>query len=162
MRWTRAASARRRSQGGSNRERARRVNDPRLSRTAKSYGPGARIWRQALWWCSEPTGPPASAIRKAAVATEFVSPGRSRHKPFQPLRREGRVGSGPPVSSLCIRAHPFSTAATGASRQPVFPAPSLLKEGERSSKARAERAARTRRRVREKAYPRLGAPVTRN
>ena len=129
MRWTRAASARRRSQGGSNRERVRRANDRRPSHTANSRGPGARSWRQALWWCSEPTGLAVSAIRKATVATELVSPGRSRHKPFQPLRREGRVVSGPPVSPLCIRAHPFSTEAMGASRHPVFPAPSSLKEG---------------------------------
>jgi hypothetical protein len=60
----------------------------------------------------------------------------------------GKAGLSPasPVFPLCIIARRFSTEVTGASRHPVFPAPSFRKEGEkegeRMSKARAKHAAR--------------------
>ena len=110
----------------SRRERRPRAKRPRCSRTAKSRGPGARHWRQVLRWCERPNRVrDASAIRKATVATEFVSPGRARHKPSNHCAgKAGRFRLRLWSYPLCIIAHRFSTEAMGASRHPVFPAPS--------------------------------------
>ncbi len=109
------------SQGGSNRERKRRANDLAVSRTAKSRGPGARSWRQVLRWCDGPTGPVAPAIRKATVATELVSPGRSRHKPSNHSRREGRDVSAAPWFLLCFLAQACRTGGHGCQPAPGLP-----------------------------------------
>ena len=59
-------------------------------RTAKACGPGTRGWCQAGEDAFDPTG---SALRQFAGdgGKTNSSPGRARHKPLKPLRREGRV-----------------------------------------------------------------------
>ncbi|MGY3074147.1 hypothetical protein ACVWZZ_000518 [Bradyrhizobium sp. LM6.10] len=74
------------------RERRRRAHDRCDRRTAKSCRPGARsLCAKSCGDVCCPTGPRASAIRRATGAIVHRSPGRARHKPFQPLRREGRM-----------------------------------------------------------------------
>ena len=95
----RGAHRRERHRRAGNRERNRRAHDRCDRRTAKSCRPGARgLCAKSCGDVCGPTGPRASAIRKATGAIVHRSPGRARHKPFQPLRREGRDVSGCPVS----------------------------------------------------------------
>ena len=69
----------------------RRANDRCDPRTAKSCRPDAR--RLCVKSCGDgcgPTGPAHQPSATATGATVHRSPGRARHKPFQPSRREGR------------------------------------------------------------------------
>ncbi|MGY3074266.1 hypothetical protein ACVWZZ_000637 [Bradyrhizobium sp. LM6.10] len=117
-RWFRRAESR---------ERRRRAHDRCDRRTAKSCRPGARgLCAKSCGDVCSPTGPRASAIRTATGAIVHRSPGRTRHKPFQPLRREGRdapVALFPAVQ--CSAICPWHSGSIGASRLPVFPAPSF-------------------------------------
>jgi hypothetical protein len=90
----------------------------------------------------------ASVIRKATGAIVQRSPGRARHKPFKPLRREGRDVPGCPV--LRYAAAHAVCPWHGGPREPTGSWPSLRPlsmRAKRSSKARAKRAARMRSRV---------------
>ena len=69
----------------------RRANDRCDPRTAKSCRPDAR--RLCVKSCGDVHGPTGLAHQPSATATGATvhrSPGRARHKPFQPSRREGR------------------------------------------------------------------------
>ena len=69
----------------------RRANDRCDPRTAKSCRPDAR--RLCVKSCGDGCGPTGPAHQPSATATGAIvhrSPGRTRHKPFQPSRREGR------------------------------------------------------------------------
>jgi len=106
-----------------NRERQHRAHDRCDRRTAKSCRPGARgLCAKSCGDGCGPTGPCASAIRKATGAIVHRSPGRARHKPFQPSA-QGRPGcSGCPVSPLCIVAQSaFGMAADGSQPAPGLP-----------------------------------------
>jgi hypothetical protein len=70
--------------------RRRREDDRRLSRTAKSCGPGPRRWGQAG----------GSKIRR--VAKKPGSPGRARSKPLKPLRGESWIAPVGPVVNLLV------------------------------------------------------------
>jgi hypothetical protein len=123
----RGSHRRERLRRADNRERGRRAHDRCDRRTAKSCRPGARgLCAKSCGDVCCPTGPRASAIRRATGAIVHRSPGRTRHKPFQPLRREGRdapVALFPAVQ--CSAICPWHSGAIGASRLPVFPAPSF-------------------------------------
>jgi hypothetical protein len=126
------------------RERRRRAHDRCDRRTAKSCRPGARgLCAKSCGDVCCPTGPRASAIRRATGAIVHRSPGRARHKPFQPLRREGRdapVALFPAVhcSAIC----PWHSGSIGASRAPGLPCALFQLRVKRGSKARAKHAAR--------------------
>ncbi len=82
----------------------------------------------------------ASISCKATGAIVQRSPGRARHKPFQPLRREGR--DVPVALFSAMQQHTQSAlgmAVHGSHRLPAFPAPSFNSEGEATSKARANK-----------------------
>ncbi len=123
-RWTQATSARRRSQGGAAVSDTRRAHDRCDRRTAKSCRPGARgLCAKSCGDVRCPTGRAhqPSAGRRGAIVHR--SPGRARHKPFQPLRRERpgclRLPCFPAVHRSAIYlAH---SGSIGASRLPVFP-----------------------------------------
>ena len=68
-----------------------------------------------------PTGPVAPLIRRATVATELVSPGRSRHKPSNHSRREGRDVSAAPWFLLCFLAQACRTGGHGCQPAPGLP-----------------------------------------
>ncbi len=121
----------------------RRAERTTLSRTAKPRGPGARSWRQVLWWCACPTGQAASAIRKATVATKLASPGRPRHKPS--THCAGKAG--------CRRLYLYARVRfllrnvhtrPRVQRAPGLPCALGPKRARNSSKPRAQHAARTR------------------
>ena len=101
------------------------------ARTAKPCGPGAP--KQALR--------SRGYLSRTTVATKRWSPGRARNTPLKPLRREGRVFSAEPV--VLPRAF-CCTRTMGASRYPVFPAPSLDQRGRLPHSSGAIGAARTR------------------
>ena len=87
----------------------------------------------------------SSARRRGNSAT---LPGRARHKPFQPLRREGRDVSGCPV--LRYAQHTQSAlgiAVHGSQPAPGLPCALVQSRARQRSKARARCAARMRRRV---------------
>ena len=74
---------------------------------------------------------------------------RGEHGISRQTTAQGRPGClGCPVFPLCIACAMFSTGAMGASRRPVFPAPSVTKEGKETRIARTEHAARMRTHVR--------------
>ena len=96
-------------------------------RMAKSRGPGARSWRQVLWWCASPNRAVASAIGKATGAIELVSPGRTRHKPSNHCAgKAGRFRLHLWFFPLCIllahfaRSGPWVPAGTRSSLRPLF------------------------------------------
>lgn len=75
----------------------------------------------ALRWSNRAAHPMTAARRRWQQG--IVSPARARHKPFQPLRREGRAFGRTcfsPVSDYHALMH---RGLAGASRCPVFPAP---------------------------------------
>jgi hypothetical protein len=145
MRWTRAASAREASQGGSLRERVRRVHDRRSSRTAKACGPGARSL--CVKSCGGAATRPGSLHQRSAGRRwqECIAHRGERAISRKPIAqgRPGCLGC-PVVFPLCFIAHSCAQRAMGASRHPVFPAPSFRTEGEEikqsSGKSRRENA----------------------
>ncbi|RZM87837.1 hypothetical protein CWO91_42660 [Bradyrhizobium genosp. SA-3] len=94
---------------------------------------------------SRPDRARASAIGKATGAIVHRSPGRARHKPFQPLRREGRDVSGCPVSRYALK---HTQSALGMAVHRSQPAPglpcALFIEGKASKQSSGEQAARMR------------------
>jgi len=148
MRWTRAASARRQSQGGSNRERCalRTTND------AGAYGKTVWSWLSLL----QSSFREGASAQPGAMRRQFAKRRRQErirlrgeHGISRQTTAQGRPGClGCPVFPLCIACAMFSTGAMGASRRPVFPAPSVTKEGKETRIARAEHAARMRTHVR--------------
>jgi hypothetical protein len=129
MRWTRTASARRQSQGGSHRERdaraRRRRRRVRQNRVVLAAVAAVKLGGGA----STRPGFAASSIREAMVTKRIRRQGE-RGISRQPAA-QGRPGClGCPVFSPCIACAMFSTGPTGASRHPAFPAPSFRKEGE--------------------------------
>ncbi len=73
------------------REQRPRANDRCDQRTAKSCRPGARgLCAKSCGDVRCPTGHTCQPSATATGAIVHRSPGRARHKPFQPLRREGR------------------------------------------------------------------------
>ncbi len=99
--------------------------------------PGVCAPSVAVMWRSDRTRAPA--IRKATGAIVHRSPGRARHKPFQPLRREGRDVLATPVCRCAASHHADSAQWTsGASGLPVFPAPSFISEGEATKQSSGE------------------------
>ncbi|MGY4488938.1 hypothetical protein ACVWWR_008129 [Bradyrhizobium sp. LM3.2] len=109
------------------RERRRRAHDRCDRRTAKSCRPGARsLCAKSCGDVCCPTGPRASAIRRATGAIVHRSPGRARHKPFQPLRM-GRPDVGLHLYAAVQFCYDnFAQWTAGASRHPVFPALSFI------------------------------------
>jgi hypothetical protein len=106
-----------------------RTTSDEIARTAKSCGSGARQAGAKPFAVMRGVQPDLShrTSRAATGATVQRSPRRARHKPFQPLRREGRDV---PAAPVCRRASVFlcrsRTGTAGASGLPVFPAPSLI------------------------------------
>ena len=85
------------------------------------------------------SGRVASAIRKATVATELVSPGRSRHKPSNRLRGDGRdVSAALWVFPLCFIAHVLRTAGRGCQPAPDLPCTLLVSRGEETQQSSGE------------------------
>ncbi len=123
-----------------NRERKRRAHDRCDPRTAKSCGPGARsLCAKSCGDVCCPTGSRASAIRKATGAIVHRSPGRARHKPFQPSRREGRDVR-LPCFPLCIVAQStLGIAVHGSQPAPGLPCALFHERARRRSKARANK-----------------------
>jgi len=114
MRWTRGCSARI--------ARGRR----HCLRTAKACRPGAPVAG------ANPQGQAMSALRPTrrepggTVTQKPVSPGRARHSPLTPSRRECRCfgfSCSDYAGVLLIFAH----WAMGAAKHPAFPAPSSLR-----------------------------------
>ena len=141
----RGAHRRERHRRAGNRERNHRAHDRCDRRTAKSCRPGARgLCAKSCGDVCGPTGPRASAIRKATGAIVHRSPGRARHKPFQPSA-QGRPGCpGYTCMPLCklLTATPHSGPRVPAgSRSSLRP---LSMRVRRSGKARAKCAARMR------------------
>ena len=101
-------------------------------RTAKSCGPGARSWRQARGGGLHPTGcemprdPRGDGGNRARLTGEIT-------KQAVKTIRAGKAGmsTAEPVVHPC--AFPCARTA-GASRRPVFPAPSVPQEGTELSK----------------------------
>src|SRR5216684_3342568 len=91
------------------------------SRTAKSCGPDAPTLASSPRSCVGPTG-----LRQNKSADDggkrARSPGRVRHKPLKPLRRECRVFRGTCGFYPC--AFYLRTGGCGCSGHPAFPAPS--------------------------------------
>jgi hypothetical protein len=71
------------------------------------------------------------------------SPGRARHKPLKPLRRECRVNPAATAVTTLVCFFIFAREAAGAAKRPAFPAPSHFGRSGFAS-ARAHRAARAR------------------
>jgi hypothetical protein len=69
---------------------ARRRPWRRRARTGKPCGPGTRCWCQVGGGEVGPTGSRSALFADDGDKTNS-SPGRARHKPLKPLRREGRV-----------------------------------------------------------------------
>ncbi len=82
----------------------------------------------------------ASIVRKATGAIVQRSPGRARHKPFQPLRREGRDVSGCPVLRYAA-AHAVCPWHGGPWEPPApgLPCALFIDGGEATRKARANK-----------------------
>src|ERR1700740_1135175 len=99
-----------------------RLQDGRRDwRTAKACGPGALVAGAKL----------AEDDPQATVTQKPVSPGRARHSPLTPSRRECRCFGficGDYTCALSTIAH----KAAGAAKHPAFPVPSSLREGGRS------------------------------
>ena len=97
-------------------------------RTAKSCGPGRRCYGQALrrWFGAQPgLGP--SSIRKATVTKRNSSPGRARHKPSTHCAGKAECSASPVCCCAVSLRYTFAQRTAGASRHPVFPAPSSRK-----------------------------------
>ena len=91
--------------------------------------PGVCASSVAVMW--RPDRVCASAIRKATGAIVHRSPGRSRHKPFQPPRREGRDVSGCPVTRYASKRTQFASGMAVHGSQPAPGLPCALSfEGE--------------------------------
>ncbi|MEH2516752.1 hypothetical protein V1279_002325 [Bradyrhizobium sp. AZCC 1610] len=136
-----ASGARSCSQGGFSRERTRRAGRTALKRTAKPCGPDTRGWCQAAGGEIDPTG----SIRHQAGSDggkTNSSPGRARHKPSNHCA--GNAG----VLRLYLYARVRTSLCTLHTRPRVQQAPgipcSLCLRERNFSKARAQRAARTR------------------
>ena len=144
MRWTRAALARRAVAGrlhAVSEGLARNDHAARARQNRAVLAPAAGV--KSCGGAAGPTGPVSPAIRKATVATELGSPGRTRHKPSNHCAgKAGRFRL-----RLCFLC---ASLRIGSAQRPWVPAgtrsslPPLHGEGERTSKARAEHAARTR------------------
>src|SRR5579871_6968220 len=63
-------------------------------------------------------------IPQVTVTQKPVSPGRARHKPLTPLRRECRCFGWTCGEYACV-LFAFAHEAAGAAQHPAFPAPSL-------------------------------------
>ncbi|MDD1534312.1 hypothetical protein C7U89_13950 [Bradyrhizobium sp. WBOS4] len=105
--------------------------------------PGVCAPSVAVMW--RPDRARASAIRKATGAIVQRSPGRARHKPFQPLRREGRDVSGCPVLRYAA-AHAVCPWHGGPWELPAPGLPCALFQlrGRSDKQSSGEQAARTR------------------
>src|ERR1700751_1987274 len=106
-----------------------RLQDERRDwRTAKACGPGALVAGAKL----------AEDDPQATVTQKPVSPGRARHSPLKPSRRECRCFGficGDYTCVLSTNAH----KAAGAAKHPAFPAPSFSIEGDRHTTSGATR-----------------------
>ena len=117
----------------------RRANDRCDPRTAKSCRPDAR--RLCVKSCGDVHGPTGLAHQPSATATGATvhrSPGRARHKPFQPSRREGRDAPVALWFSACAAHADYSVHRRPW--EPIGSRPSLRPlsiEGEATSKSRA-------------------------
>ena len=125
-RWTRAASRGRLS-------RARRTRS-RVRQNRVVLTPGVCASRLAVVQRSD--RPRASVVRKATGAIVHRSPGRARYKP--PNHCAGKAGcwASPVCRCASVLRAIRAQRTVGASRHPVFPAPSVLEEPD-GSKARA-------------------------
>ena len=148
MRWTRAASARDVNHRAVFREwlAARMTNDAagvRQNRVVLAAVAAVKLRGGVLG----PTGRGASRIRGATVTT------RTRRRGERGISRQATAQGRPDVFGFHLYARVRHLPAllahetAGAGRHPVFPAPSSFKRVRNSSKARACRAARRRRRV---------------
>ncbi len=117
------------------REVGRRADGRRSQRTAKPCGPDRRCYGQALrrWLWARP-GLETSPIREATEARRNSAPGRAGIS--RQTTAQGRPGvSGPPVvPSAHLRVQIFAQRIMGASRHPVFPAPSSRKRDKERAK----------------------------
>jgi len=106
-----------------NREQSRRAHDRCDRRTAKSCGPDAR--GSGVKSCGDAAAQPGSQHQSSARrrGNSATLPRRVRHKPFQPLRREGRDVSGCPVLRYAA-AHAVCPWHSGP-REPTGSRPSL-------------------------------------
>ena len=99
-------------------------------RTAKSCGPGRRCYGQALRrWIGAQPGLNASSIRKATVTKRNSSPGRARHKPSTHCAGKAECSASPVCCCAVSLRYIFAQRTAGASRHPVFPAPSPRRRG---------------------------------
>ena len=94
-------------------------------RTAKSCGPGRRCYGQALRrWIETQPGLCPSSIRKATVTKRNSSPGRARHRPSTHCAGKAECSASPVCCCAVFLRYIFAQRTAGASRHPVFPAPS--------------------------------------
>ena len=120
----------------------------RAVRTAKPCGPGRRCYGQALANAAvAPTG--AAPVNFAGVreARRNSAPGRARHKPSDHRAGKAVCWASPVCCCAVLPACAFSRSGPRVPPAPGLPCALLAREGERRSKARANSAARTRRRV---------------
>ena len=94
-------------------------------RTAKPCGPDRRCYGQALRrWIGAQPGLRPSSIRKATVTKRNSSPGRARHKPSTHCAGKAECSASPVCCCAVSLRYIFAQRTAGASRHPVFPAPS--------------------------------------
>ena len=126
----------RQSQGGSNRERGA----ARVTNGAGAYGKTVWSWLSLLQssFRGDASTQPGLMYRQSA---ERRRQERIRLREERAISRRTTAQGRPGVSGftcgfpLCIACAMFSTGAMGASRHPVFPAPSALDEGKRQKQA---------------------------
>ena len=118
-----------------------------LSRTAKSCGPDAPTLASSFAEACRPNRVRTFLNPRDDGGKRARSPGRARHKPLKPLRRECRVFRG-----TCGDYRVLTTIAHGlrVHRAPGFPCALCSLERQIRSKPRAHRAAGTR--IRAQAY----------
>jgi hypothetical protein len=82
------------------------------------------------------TGSLAIVIRKATVTKRNSSPGRARHKPSAHCAGKAECSASPVCCCAVSLRYIFAQRTAGASRHPVFPAPSSQRRGKERSKTR--------------------------
>ena len=101
-----------------------------MTNGADAYGKSAWSWLSLLQSSFRggsigPTGRDEPSIREATVTKRNSSPGRARHKPS--THCAGKAGMSRLSRVLPVHfAQACRTGPMGASRRPVFPAPSLF------------------------------------
>ena len=97
----------------------------RIAAYGKIVCPGRRCYGQALRrWIGAQPGLRPSPIRKATVTKRNSSPRRARHKPSTHCAGKAECSATPVCCCAVSLRYTFAQRTAGASRHPVFPAPS--------------------------------------